>query len=246
MAQTLSTVTSGHFLAPTDKATDTVVQRLWAVMRESDNFRHDAITDRLAPTEAERGMLARRLDQVSHHLTPAKAAAIKRSVGMVKGLMASTSVDGQSAGAILDGYAMVLAPYPQALIEDVCTRFLDGRLGNRVYAPTPAEIAHECRSNPDLIAARAERYRLEAILSAEVYQTPSPEEQAEIQAEYQRYVDEAGKSSKMTLQVGEEPRGSEAADRVQARRDLAERLERSEAERKARITERENDEAPAS
>ena len=96
------------------KATDTVVQRLWAVMREFGNFRHDVIPDRLAPTEAERGMLAGRLDQVSHHLTPAKAAAIKRSVGMVKGLMASATVGGQSAGAILDGYAMVLAPYPQA------------------------------------------------------------------------------------------------------------------------------------
>ncbi|WP_156387771.1 hypothetical protein [Methylobacterium sp. Leaf399] len=203
-------------------------------MRETESFRHDAIPDRLALTEGERRSVSRRVEALNRYLAPAEPAAIKRMVGMVKGLMASTQVDGQSASAILDGYAMVLAPYPQVLIEDVCARFLDGRLGNRVYAPTPAEIAHECRNAPDMIAAKAERYRLEAMLSVEVYRTPTAAEQDEIQAAYRDFVKDAVASTKMGMKIGEEPVGSDAAERAAARRELAERLAADRAERASR------------
>lgn len=234
MGQTLSTVTSGRFLVPADKQTASITHRLWALLRESDSFRNDAIPDRLALTKPERAMLEVRLQEIDRHLAPARPAAIKRSVGMVKGLMASTAVDGQSAAQVLDGYAMVLAQFPQAVVEDVCMRFLDGRLGNRVYAPTPAEIAHECRKDPDLVEAKAERYRIESVLNAEVYRTPSPQEQSEIQNEFNRLVADMAKGSDarpVTSRPGPSPEEREKAQQI-----LAERRAEVVAETEAAIT----------
>ena len=186
-------------------------------MEETGDFRRRALPDRLAPTSAECAELSRRLSVIDHSLAPAPPAAIKRAVGLVKGLMASAAIGDQSVDDVLNGYAMVLAPYPKAVVEDVCRRFLDGRLGNRVYAPTPAEIAHECRLA--VADSHAERRRIMLILDAEVYKTPSPGEQAKIQAEYQRYLAETTKAVDARA-GGATEAGTDAGVRASALRDL--------------------------
>ena len=170
----------------------------------------------------------RRVTGIDRSLQPAPEPAIKRAVGLVKGLMASASIGEQSVDDVLNGYAMVLNPYPKAVVEDVCRRFLDGRLGNRVYAPTPAEIAHECRLA--VADTLAERRRIMLILDAEVYATPSPEEQAKIQSRYREYVAEtAERAERARKDSTVNPAGTGAGEKAEALRDLEARRLRREA-----------------
>lgn len=196
-------------------------------MEATSDFRRRALPDRLAPTEVERRALAARVEEIDLWLAPSPKNAIIRAVGLVRGLMASASTG--DVNTVLDGYATILGPFPQPVVEDVCTRFLDGRLGNRVYAPTPAEIAHECRQR--VADAHAERARIRLILDAEVYSTPSPEEQAKIQAEYLRFVAEtAERAERGKKDPTLEPAGTQNADRQAALDDLKRREERRLAE----------------
>lgn len=147
--------------------------------------------------------------------------------------MASPSVAETTVDEILSGYALVLTPYPQAVVEDVCARYLDGRLGNRVYAPTPAEIAHECREM--LAPIYAERARIALILDAEVYATPSPAEQAEVQAAYLQFVADTNERAKGGFAAVKEGEGSAAqADRAAANAHLSD-LEARRAKREGEM-----------
>ena len=100
-------------------------------------------------------------------------------------------------------------------------RFLDGRAGNKVYAPTAAEMAEVCRA---LVSEPlAERARINAILDAEVYQLPTEAERAEVARRHEEFVREAVKAADPgRMRVGEQPAGTEAADRSAAERRLAE------------------------
>lgn len=226
MTKALSTLTVSAILPPADAETDTLIRTFSNRLEETGDFRRRALPDRLAPTDGERALMQARIETIDHWLAPAREKAIVRIVGMVRGLMASVAVD--DVQAVLSGYALVLKSFPEEVIEDVCQRFLDGRLGNRVYAPTPAEIAHECRLA--VVEARAERGRIELILDAEVYRTPSPEDQERIQEAYRKYVAETTAQSAAPKGPAPEPLPEQrptglAADLEmrRARREAAER-----------------------
>jgi len=190
MAKALTTrTTPGHVLPMADTETDTIVRGLTNRLEDSSDWRRRALPDRLAPTEHERQVMTARVEVIDRWLAPSRKAAIIRAVGTVRGLMAIASSTGDADP--LDGYAMVLAPFPEPVIEDICRRFLDGRLGNRVYAPTPAEIAHECRLA--VAEALAERGRIALILDAEIYTTPSEADRAKIEELHREYVEDIAK-----------------------------------------------------
>jgi hypothetical protein len=215
MSKALSSSTPHRSLTRLDTRTDMLVRRFSNHLEETADFRRRAIPDRLAPTDDERRELKARVAEIDSGLGRASEASIRRAVGLVKGLMASPAIGETTVDEILSGYALVLAPYPQPVIEDVCRRYLDGRLGNRVYAPTPAEIAHECREM--LAPIYAERARIALILDAEVYETPSPEQQAEVQAAYLAFVAETSSRAEGGFAGAKEAEGSQAhADRLSA------------------------------
>lgn len=225
MPKALSTVTTSSILPAADPATDTLIRTFGNRLEETGDFRRRALPDRLAPTEVERAAMEARGAEIDRWLAPARPAAIKRMVGLVRGLMASVAVD--DVESVLDGYALVLRPYPETVIDDVCGRFLDGRLGNRVYAPTPAEIAHQCRL--DIADAKAERARIDLILDAEIYRTPSPEDQERIQERYRQYVAETTKRAAAptgpapeSLPERRDPKLAVDLERRRARREAAE------------------------
>lgn len=163
-------------------------------------------------------MMASRVEQIDRWLAPSRQAAIIRAVGLVRGAMA---VPAGASDDVFSVFVEVLKPFPEPVVEDVCRKFLDGRLGNRVYAPTPAEIAHECRLS--VADALAERGRIMLVLDAEVYDTPSDAEREEIRQKLAEFMAETAAKSQGAVRDGKvNENGSAHADRLQALSTLRE------------------------
>lgn len=156
-----------------------------------------------------------RVDEIARWLSPSRDAAIVRAVETMRSSL--VIANGASDDAV-KAYVMVLKPFPEPVIEDVCRRHMEGRLGGRVYAPTPAEVAHECRLA--VADALAERGRIALILDAEIYQVPTEAERAEVQRRHDAFVKETARAA--DARVSSKPLPS-AAEREEAERDLAHR-----------------------
>jgi hypothetical protein len=183
------------------------------------NFRRYALSAAHEPTAEQRGMLLERRAEIDDGLLGADEATIRERVGLLRAVMASAQAGESTVALARQAFIAVLGRYPNWAVGEACTRFLDGRVGNKVYAPTPAEIAEVCRG---LIAdALSERARINAILDAEIYQAPSEAERAEVGRRHQAFVEETVR--KADARRGSDPRGEAAVEREQAERDLARR-----------------------
>lgn len=226
MTQALSQMTPRHVLPMADTKTDTLVRAFTNRLEEGSDWRRRALPARLAPTDEQRQAMAVRVEQIDRWLAPSRQAAIIRAVGLVRGAMA---VPTGASDEVFSVFVEVLKPFPEPVVEDVCRKFLDGRLGNRVYAPTPAEIAHECRLS--VADALAERGRIMLVLDAEVYETPSDAEREEIRQKLAEFMAETAEKSQGAIRDGKvTANGSAHADRLQALSQLR------EAEAKAKST----------
>lgn len=174
-------------------------------------------------------MLMERRAEIDDGLAAADDDTIKEKVGALRAVMASAQASVETLTIARQAFIAVLSRYPAWAVTEACTRFLDGRAGNKVYAPTPAEIADVCRG---LVAdALTERARINAILDAEVYQAPTEAERAEVARRHQAFVEETARAaSSRRLREGDERRGSDAASRAEAERILAERKAEIEAD----------------
>ncbi|WP_238230927.1 hypothetical protein [Methylobacterium thuringiense] len=145
-------------------------------------------------------MLQARVEDIDRWLSPSRDAAIVRAVELMRGNLVIANNAGDDA---IKGYISILRPFPEPVVERVCQRFMDGRLGNRTYAPMPAEVAHECR----LVIADtlAERGRIALILDAEVYASPTEADQAKIAARHAEFVAETTARARMPAKAAPEP-----------------------------------------
>lgn len=124
-------------------------------------------------------------------------------------------------------YVNVLRPFPEPVVEDICNRFLDGRLGDRVYAPQAAQIAHECRLA--VADALAERGRIMLVLDAEVYGTPTEAEREEIRQKLADFLAETGAKAQGAVRDGKvTANGSAHADRLRAQSELSDAKAKAE------------------
>jgi hypothetical protein len=177
-----------------------------------------------------------RVHDIDRWLSPSRRPAIVRAVELMRANL--VIANGASDDAV-DGYVIVLTPFPEPVVEDVCRRYMDGRLGGRIYAPMPAEIAHECRLA--VADALAERGRITLILDAEVYQSPTEEDRIAIAERHAAFVKEAAQTAgvrPVTTRPGPSPE-----ERAAAERDLAERKAALDAELRAADDELRADEA---
>lgn len=213
-------------MAPADPQTDTLIRVFTNRLEDGTDWRRRALPSRLAPTEGERDLMRVRVSQIDRWLGPSRRAAIVRSVELMRANL--VIANGASDDAV-EGYVLVLTPFPEPVVEDVCRRYMDGRFGGRIYAPMPAEIAHECRLA--VADALAERGRITLILDPEVYQSPTEEDRIAIAERHAAFVKETALAAD-TRPVTTRPRPS-PEERVAAERDLAERKAALDAELKA-------------
>ncbi|TXN26852.1 hypothetical protein [Methylobacterium sp. WL19] len=203
------------------------------------NFRRYALSAAHEPTAEQRGALLDRRAEIDVGLVGADDITIRERVGALRAVMASAQAGAETVAIARQAFIAVLSRYPSWAVTEACTRFLDGRAGNKVYAPTPAEIAEVCRG---LIAdALTERARINAILDAEVYQAPTEAERAEVVRRHQAFVEETARAAGIRRQRdGDALRGSDAADRAEAERILEERKVAAAAEAGLSLSESEN------
>lgn len=193
------------------------------------NFRRYALSAAHEPTAEQRGALLDRRAEIDVGLVGADDIAIRERVGALRAVMASAPAGAETVAIARQAFIAVLSRYPAWAVTEACTRFLDGRAGNKVYAPTPAEIADVCRGL--VAAALTERARINAILDAEVYQAPTEAERAKVARRHQAFVEETARAaSSRRLRECDERRGSDAASRAEAERILAERKAEIEAD----------------
>lgn len=174
-------------------------------------------------------MLMERRAEIDVGLVGADDITIRERVGALRAVMASASAGAETVAIARQAFIAVLQRYPAWAVTEACTRFLDGRVGNKVYAPTPAEIADVCRI---LVAEPlTERARINAILDAEVYQAPSEADRAEVARRHQEFVEETARRADARRRQPADARPQpDAAEREAALRDLEARKAAIEAE----------------
>lgn len=106
------------------------------------------------------------------------ARRIVAAIGLLSSCMASRN-SGQDTKSIILLYVNVLAEFPAWAVEETCTAYLNGKIGDGHWMPSPGEIANTCRER--IIGLRAERDRIKRILAAEIVEPP-PEPTAESKA----------------------------------------------------------------
>lgn len=230
---TALTTTTGTGIAPADKRTADLTGMLHNLLETiPGNFRRCALSAAYEPNEEQRALLVGRRNALDGALAGCDAAVVRRSVGMLRSVMAAPAVDPETQKLQRQAYLAVLTKFPAWAVERACMQFLDGTSGQGVHAPKPGEIAVVCRQL--LAAAQEERAKINAVLDAEIYTLPTDEERAEVARRYEQFVAETARAAKM--RDGREVEGQAASvEREAESRALAERLAASEATRKAKV-----------
>lgn len=192
------------------------------------NFRRYALSGANEATPEQRALLMARRQEIDDGLIGADEVTVREQVGILRSSMATSQMSPEAMKLARQGFIMVLGRYPAWAVVETAMRFLDGRAGNKVYAPTAAEMAEVCRA---LISEPlAERARINAILDAEVYHVAGEAERAQIAAMHAEFVAETTRRASAPRGPAPEPLGERrdpglAADLSarQARREAAER-----------------------
>lgn len=196
------------------------------------NFRRYALSGAVAPTDEQRGLLLSRRAEIDAGLVGADQTTIRKNVGILRSSMATAQLGPEAVQLAKEGFILVLGQYPAWAVAEATMRFLSGKVGNKVYAPTAAEMAEVCRS---LISEPlAERARINAILDAEVYHVAGEAERAEIAAMHAEFVAETTRRASAPRGRAPEPLGERRdpnlAGDLEARRARREASERAAAD----------------
>lgn len=151
-------------------------------------------------------------------LTEPEIAALKARQVHLDGCMAGASLDAviSIVGPLLNAfpasarsegdwrdtlklYGAALREVPTWAVEDAALRYLDGRVGDRRFAPTPAQLAAEAREI--IKSVTEERRKISTVLSAQVYHEPTPEERGRVSAGLESLL------SEIAATTGADPKG---------------------------------------
>ena len=170
-----------------------------------------------------------RMDDIDRWLSPSRRAAIVRAVELMRGNLV---IANNSSDDAVEGFVLVLSPFPEPVVESVCHRFMHGHLGDRTYAPMPAAVAHECRLA--IADTLAERGRINAILDAEVYAAPTEEDRKKVAEAHAEFVAEAAQRSAKVGAMLSSPRSdTPSAERLAVAEHLRALEEKRKSEREA-------------
>ena len=147
--------------------------------------RRKSIAADLAPSPAERALLAARARDLEGALVPADPDVVQCAVAAVKAAGFAASGGEEGARLSLSLFEQALAGFPEWAVSEACARVLRGEAGiDPAYAPSAPQLAVLCRR----IATpfRVEQARIAEILDAEVYPVASAEERAAMVAAFAR------------------------------------------------------------
>jgi hypothetical protein len=193
------------------------------------------------PTGPQRAAIAQRIDDLHAASRPGPSKTIVAIIAELVTEYAPARLDEDTADIKIGAYRDAVDELPAWAVREAVRRWRRGEVSGDSrdldFAPKPARLRRLAQS----IAATAtgQAIRLQRLLDAEPEDELTEAAMAENQKRFTALLADVSSPAPVTT-------GTDAADRAQARRDLAERLERAESERKARIAQRENDEAPAS
>ena len=227
------------------RAMSDLIGRFTNRLEDTGGVSRKCISAPVAPTERERQMLEERKQDLLLGLEPTPEDARKVLVSLLASFP-SYGEDQATARFILASCCRACAKAPTWALAEASNRFLEGRTRVRWdmdRRPTPPQILAEAMQC--VLPVEAELHRLDQILNAEIVDsdTTDAERQDALDA-WAKLKFAIGRSNVISERTDEEiARERSEMDRANERfRARA----RSEAEWKAKIAERENDEASAS
>jgi len=163
-------------------------------------------------TDIERAKIERRLAEIDGHLDMRETSQIKRIVAAMMLSIPSGRASGDEAAAVVSAYVNALGDLPPWAVSAAANRFIRGqvRSANPAFAPSGAEMHIE--ADKELVPLRAERMRLERLLTAIVPSRTIPHQsrnrQAVIEDQAKRIVartDLAARAKDMGVNLAEIP-----------------------------------------
>lgn len=156
------------------RSLDTLMRKAMSALEPLEgSYRSKAIRASAAPKGADRAALIERRDELASALVGSDPDEIQRSIAAVRAVLPSASSAEASNRLVMSAYISVLTQFPIWAINETCRRYLDNSLTNGGFAPSPPDVAGHCRKLVQPIAE--EHAHLETILTAEVYDDPTPE-----------------------------------------------------------------------
>lgn len=166
---------------------DRLHSALEAVGRRPGEF---SISDQRAPRAVERQALEARLAELAGRDQPATEREIGAWLTRLFRGLAHARADVDDAKGVIETYLAVLRGVPLWALREAVLRFLAGSVPrpDSRFAPSSAEL----RSEALRLAApfRAERAKIAAILHADVYREPTPEERERVHSRMKALLDE--------------------------------------------------------
>ncbi|WP_298967706.1 hypothetical protein [uncultured Methylobacterium sp.] len=155
-----------------------MLRRFESALQPSSDFRRQAIPAAAAPCAKAVALMQARLERVQGWLAPAAEVEggverISQAVGSLKLVMGSPGAGEDGVALARKLYLTTLRKLPAWAVAQAAHRFLDGKAGDKTFAPTPAQLVDETLRiiEPQI----AERARLLKVLDAEVIPDPDPE-----------------------------------------------------------------------
>lgn len=172
----------------------TLVNRLYSIMKsEQASHRTWAISDRLAPTAAQRAALKSRGLELVSHLKPTEGSLATNVIGALisRMLMAFPSYRANviDADKEIAQYVESLSDTPLWALHQACRGYERGEYGGSTeFPPSAASLSAKARSLA--YPFRLELEQIRRILSAQVYREPSQEERERVIARFQPLLSE--------------------------------------------------------
>ena len=223
------------------RAMSDLIGRFTNRLEDTGNVSRKCISSPVAPNERERQMMQERKQDLLLALEPTPDAARKVLVALLASFP-SYGEDQETARFILASCCRACAKAPTWALAEASSRFLEGRTRVRWdmdRRPTPPQILAEAMQC--VLPVEAELHRLDQILGAEIVDSDTTDAQRQDALDsWAKLKSDIGRSNVISERTDEEiTRERSEMGRANERfRDRA----KAEAERKARIAQRENDE----
>lgn len=174
---------SSHPPSMPSQALDMRVLQLTNALEGHGESRRRSISSRSAPTATEREALQKRLRELADALMPASSETTVKHIGAMRAGFPALSTTEAERIASIKVYAAALKGFPEWAVGQACRAAIQGRIGRGQYAPAAPELVAECERA--VAPVREEHARIAAILNADVYHEPEPDEKARVSAAFE-------------------------------------------------------------
>lgn len=185
------------------------------------------------PTGAQRRAIEQRVADLEAASRPGPVNRTLAILGELINEHAASRLDDETVSIKAEAYLDAVEDLPSWAVREAVRRWRRGEVSadpkDLDFAPKPARLRRIAQAIATVPVGQAQRLR--RILDAEPEEPVSEAQAAENQRRYAEALKEAGVPDV-------QPAGSEAAERAEARRLLAQRFAEAEADRKAKIAER--------